>query len=412
MGTKDDKFLQDYEQIRKLIRMQFLYDDFTVDHAAGIGLSVSRYNELKSTLSAYIKSKEANTESRRINNKKTFSLKNSMFINGYNYLCDTFGAKNIVPSQFESYIGILQLLYKRRGEYVSLADISAESGSAAENSTLNNHINELSDMGYIDVRGNGYQKFACLSQDCLGMVEKNEDMVMFLDMISLMRNITQPYLCGNMMFRTAVSAFRNDGTLADYKNPFTFAQSHFEQVLDDEIVWKLICAVHQGKKISCRYRGYERVVCPLEMATNAETGRRYLLAADENGSLVSMRMDQISYAEITDENFSAEQFRERLREARKYSFTGTVLLNGGEIPHTLELEFLPSMRETLERLFPDIEFTSEGSVCSAKVLVNSEKEIKPWLRRNMDTVKVKDGTPLAEEIAEDMEKWRKVYGIV
>ena len=123
-------------------------------------------------------------------------------------------------------------------------------------------------------------------------------------------------------------------------------------------------------------------------------------------------MNQISYARITGEDFGAEQFRERLREARKYSFTGTVLLNGGEIPHTVELEFLPFMRETLERLFPDIEFTAEGSICSAKVLVNNEKEIKPWLRRNMDTVKVKDGTPLAEEIAEDMEQWRKVYGIV
>ena len=412
MGTKDDKFLQDYEQIRKLIRMQFLYDDFTVDHAARIGLSVSRYNELKSTLAAYIRSKDANTESRRINNKKTFSLKNSMFVNGYNYLCDTFGAKNIVPSQFESYIKILQLLYTRRGEYVSLTDISAESGSASENSTLNNHINELSDMGYIDVRGNGYQKFVRLSQDCLGMVEKNEDMVMFLDMISLMRNVTQPYLCGNMMFRTAVSAFRNDGTVTDYENPFTFAQSHFEQVLDDEIVWKLMCAIHQRKKLSCRSRGDERKVCPLEIATNAETGRRYLLSADESGSLISMRMNQISYARITGEDFGAEQFRERLREARKYSFTGTVLLNGGEIPHTVELEFLPFMRETLERLFPDIEFTAEGSICSAKVLVNNEKEIKPWLRRNMDTVKVKDGTPLAEEIAEDMEQWRKVYGIV
>lgn len=411
MGTKDNKFLQDYEQIRKLIRMQFLYDDFTVDHAAHIGLSVSRYNELKSTLAAYIKSND-NTENRRIKQKKAFSLKNSMFVNGYNYLCDTFGAKNIVPSQFEGYISILQVLSSDPDKPMTLAEISSKISRTMENNTLSNHINELSDMGYIKITEDGYQKYAAISDNCFDLIRNNDDMELFLDMISLMRNIIQPYLCGNMLFNTAISNFRSNGGLADYQNPFTFSQSHFEQVLDDEIVWKLMCAIHQKSKVSFKYRGQNKTVCPLEIRTNAETGRRYLLAADENNVLVSLRMNQISYVDITEDGFDVGVFTERLKKAQKYSFTGTVLLNDGQVPQSVELEFLPSMKDTIDKLFPDVEYTACGDICCANILVNSEKEIKPWLRRYSGSVKVKDGTPLAEEIAKDTDDWRKVYGIV
>lgn len=411
MGAKDYKFLQDYEQIRKLIRMQFLYDDFTVDHAANIGLGVSRYNELKSTLAAYIKSKDDNIENKRINNRKTFSLKNSMFINGYNYLCDTFGAKNVVPSQFEGYIHILQLLYQNGGKPMRLAELISKGISSAEISTTINHIKELEDMGYVKVEG-GYQKQVSLSKDCLSLISRSEEMVLFLDMISLMSNIIQPYLCGNMLFNTALAVFKKDSAVSEYQIPFTFAQSHFEQVLDDEIVWKLIGAIHHMNKTSLKYRGDDRVVSPLEIVTNAETGRRYLLAADEQSMLISMRMDQISYVVATEEIFDAGLFKEQLQAARKYSFTGAVLLPEGAKPQTVELEFLPSMKDTLERLFPDIEITADDNICMAKVLINDPREIIPWLRRNIGSVKAKDGTPLAEEMAKDAEKWRKVYGIV
>lgn len=427
MSTKNDKFLQDYESICKFMRAHFLFDDFTVDRADELGISKSRYNELKSTLAAYIGNKDDNTENKRINNRKTFSLKNSMFVNGYNYFCDIFGSKNIVSSQFECYILILQALCKSGSRPLSTVELidniscpdndhRAENGQKncdiIDGSTLNNHIKNLEDLGYIKAQNSGNAKLLRLSNDCLDLFRSGDEMVLFLDMISLMRNIIQPYLCGNMMFETAQTSFEERGKINDYKNPFTFAQSHFEQVLDDEIAWKLICAIHSKNKISFKYRGKDRVVSPLEIETSADTGRRYLLAADEKDSLISLRLDRISNVVTANENYDAKPYDSRLKVAKRYSFTGSVLLKDGEAPQTVDLEFLPQMKETVEKLFPDAEIIAENDTYSAKILLNDAKEIKPWLRRNIGNVKVKDGTPLAEEMEKDAEEWRRVYGIV
>lgn len=214
------------------------------------------------------------------------------------------------------------------------------------------------------------------------------------------------------MFETAHRSFESNGRIEGYKNPFTFAQSHFEQVLDDEIAWGLICAIHGKNRVSLNYRGQDRSVSPLEIVTNAETGRRYLFAANENDVLISMRLDRISYVEFKNEKYDLMVYEERLKVARKYSFTGTVLLRKGEMPQIIELEFIPKMKQTLVKLFLDIETTSEGDICSAKIPINDIREIKPWLRKNIGSVKVKNGTPLAKEMEKDAEEWRKVYGIV
>lgn len=452
MKDSEVRFVRDYECIRRLVRGQFLYDDFTIDDARGMGINDRDYNYLKSMLESYIHS-EDDLERMRVNGKKTFSLKNDIYRNGYNYLCDTYGAKTIACSKLLSYIRILQACYYEPEGFEELHEMVGRPG---DRNTMLERVSEMEKLGYITRRkvegSNKYRYF--LAENLFSWI--GDDAEQFLDLMSLMRNIVHPYLCGNMLFSSAKAVFEERGTSSGYTSPFVMANSHFEQVLDDDILWKLICAYEERRKVDL-HRSHEykrsteekriaeerraaekklgkkelwtekkrekaeqdakdemereqRIAAPLEIVTNAETGKRYLLAAYNNGVIRAVRLDRITGVEITDEAFEPAQYKEQLERAKRYSFTGGVMLQGE--PFSVELQFLPQMKDTLLKLFPDAQIKKQDGVLTATVYVNKENEIIPWLRRHFGLVKVKEGTPFAEKLEQDMERWREMYGII
>ncbi|MCH5197054.1 MAG: WYL domain-containing protein [Oscillospiraceae bacterium] len=420
--ARENNFISDYEQIRSFVRMMFLYDDFTEEAAKDYGIS-GKYGDYKKILSAYINENNYDN-SKRINGKIAASLKNSMFRNSYNYLCDTYVMKNLVKTKIEGFIHILQMYdygkmkirlkknlqkFPTQKDYDDIIQLHPE----IYISNLSRNINEFAELGYLEIDKTQKANWSIkLSDNPLDNIDTEDKALAFLDALSLMRNFVQPYLCGHMLYQTALNTFREKGLVSEYESPYVIADSHFEQVLDDEVLWQIMQAIDGRHKIKFNYQNGkdERTVVPLEVVTNAESGRRYLLAADENDGLVSLRLDRISNVEKCAEVFVLEDYSDRLNASKKYSFSGSVLLNSENSPTEIVLEFLPEMHTIVQKLFPDCEITKTDNYFSAKVFLNDPREIKPWLRRNMGSVKVREGCSLADEISAELSEWRAVYG--
>lgn len=228
------------------------------------GIGGRTYDELKKTLNAYISEKNYD-DSKRINGKKAASLKNSMFRNSYNYLCYTYVMKNLVKSKVESFVNILQMFHhpemKKRlknnqREFPIQEDFNfcAELIGIGNPSNLSRNINEMAELGYIEIDRKKNNRFIKIAENPIDCIDNKDEAMRFLDAAALMRNCIEPYLCGNMLFQTALNTFREKGLLAKYENPYIIADSHFEQVLDDEVLWQIMQAIGKRRKIEFDYR--------------------------------------------------------------------------------------------------------------------------------------------------------------
>lgn len=221
-------------------------------------------------------------------------------------------------------------------------------------------------------------------------------------------------------------SFKDIVKIYNKKTNYKFSYDSFEcrhyrfgQILEENSLWTLITAIYYQKNISFKtISGKKKVhIQPYRIIIQEETGDRYLFGIDlENGN--SAVLCQISDITELKTEKSGKISRLSEEEAEKLyhalldnSFSGTVPAE--DTLQTAHLVYAVDFSGEIKRRFPDAKPQHYDDTHEIiQITVTSLHELKPWIRRNMDKVCLKDcSDDTADQLQAEMEEWRAMYGI-
>lgn len=227
----------------------------------------------------------------------------------------------------------------------------------------------------------------------------------------LCTNIFPLSICGN--------GIRNKIDL-QYRSFFLFKYRYLGQVFYDDMIWKLLIYITNRQTICLMYKGQDyakSILLPYRIVTDKESGRQYLFAVCVNGKTCCdylLRVDKISDVRIIDSPCSLpsdEVLAKRYDDFFRNSFSGITIPR--RAPQTGTLVFRDSFKENVLARFPNAvpEKTDETHSCIT-VQVNDMSSLKPWLRRYLGEITLTESSDdTARELAQELVKWRKMYGL-
>ena len=446
-NSKEQNFIQSYDVLRNLIRTFYLFGCFDPDELVRLNLiGIDDYNQkkkkIKSVLNDHIEESKFEYEDGK-KSKIVVSIIHDMYEDDYNYFCNTYGMKNLLPKKVIPYIAFLQLLNEENGKNSSelkIDELMVSAGKDLTDKYRKKRLEELSDMGYIDINKQKNRYIYSIRKNIfkeMDLFNDDDAAERFLDFVSIMRNKNQPYVCGNMLLETTLLFLKTNSDSKDenesesYESPFFVKDGHFEQVLDDEVLYKLIKAMSERMSISFSYCEEAYVdVYPIKVVTNIESGFRYLFAYDPAENRYDFySLDMISNL-VENENskncFDYEKYETEYRNRTRFSFNGVTCLNQGEEPCEVllcvkrrrnkkknkkflkEIKMLFNIKDVSNGICNEIQHSPDKKNYFIRVKVNTVEELRPWLRKNMSKVKLCDNELMINEIDE----WRKLYGII
>ena len=412
--TKSRDFVGNYDSIRALLRDMFFYGCLTVDDFEEKGVSPSKYVKDKRKLLGIIRRKHI--KSRTIRGKQALHFTSDMFDTAYNFLYDTYMMKSFVENDVKSAIKVLQILSTADSPLTQseitdrMAAYDTEVPSAV---TMYRILTEQVEVGILYADASGHSHIYGVSEDIFAGLSEQEFMGL-MQATDFMRNISYPSTCGNLLFDTLLRYRRSAGITTGYSSPFLFKHNHFGHVLDDEVLWEVLLAIHSRESLTFEYgKGSYSCVIPIKVIMDELYGRRYLFAVETVESRARLfRLDKI-YS-VTREHHDAadqEKLEQLYQSLMRHSFTGACAMKN-EFLFEVSLLVQESVLENVRLRLPEasVALVEEGRYL-VTTLVNDPIELKPWLRRYTGSVVVqKDDThDLAEQMEAELKEWVKLY---
>jgi predicted DNA-binding transcriptional regulator YafY len=399
--NKNRSFLTDFENFREFLKVNFDYCSLSSekigDYIEKIGKT--KYNEYKNK-AEYIGSKRIVFP--KINGKKAFKYDLNQFESDYNELADSFQLKTLTAYEANCIIYLLVLLYDNP---MSANDI-LDKLNLDDRKTVDKHLKNMSEYGLLEKNKSVYSvpenPFRNMDEDTL---------LKILNYVDFMKNIISPQALGYFLFNS-IKGIYEAKTGKDYLSPFQFRYSHLANILDDDVMWTLLNAIHQRKLISYTYRDKsQKTICPVKIFTENEYNRIYLFGINQFGRIKILRISKMYNTEILKkENISEEQFSEYLKKyecIKKYSFSGK--LDSVNKCEKVRLKFYKmNTKKQIAHDFGSVEFIGNNI---AEVTIAKKNMIIPWLRSNLGQVEVLD-EELSAILKNDIMEMKKIYGII
>lgn len=408
---KDRSFYKDYEKVSVFLKRIFYYGAQSQSDFEDI-CKKSEFYDYKKTL-RYVFG-DGLIEEKNAAGKPTMRLRTDHLYDPHIAFLRFFALKSFTSSKrLLRIIYILQRL-SRDGELTAM-DIEAElneielnnpEGDAKEvGSSVKRLLDDMTKNGLLAKEGSRYyiDYPAERLKDCGAAM-----------LVDFCTNVYPLSICGNGLLSKID---------LNYQSPFLFKRRYLGRIFDDEIIWKLVASAYEKRPVRIIRKGKEplRDLLPYRIITNRETGRQYVFVIyvgdKDYDEYLLLRLDRIKSVELEEKEYAIpddETLAEKYETAFKYSFNGSAILQRGEKTASGIIEYKPFFEREIKRLFPDC--TPENTVDECKrirVTVNSFTELKPWLRRNLDKVRlVESSDGVVDEMREELEKWREMYGII
>ena len=290
--------------------------------------------------------------------------------------------------------------------------------------TIQRMLREMADFGILIKYKGGYSfpndmkinynrddvMYSIVMEKALRKREKQERTL--VQLADICTGIYPLSICGN--------AVRHKLDLS-YVSPFIVKHRHLGQTFNDELVWKLIQNIERKQSICIQTKKNTlKDMLPYRIITDSTTGRQYLFAVYIGEmpypEYLLIRLDRIKSVAAEKNNYplpSDESLSEKYQTAFRYSFTGTTYLQRNEEPQQGILEYDNGSEWIVRAKFPDMtpELIDENR-SRIRIMVNSLTELKPWLRSNMEHIRLVESTDgSVQEFEDEMTEWREMYGI-
>ncbi len=427
-----NEFIKHYNIIRDILRDCFLYGYYSRD-----GLE-SKRNVSSRKISYEIRRIQQYVENEYIRfdkdgRYKLMSLSYDFLRHPDNFLVSTYMTKSFTRTDLLTYF-LLLLFIRSESKPCSLKYI--EDGLNARglvsfdkisSKTIQRKLTEMCEsIGVLSSEAVKRTRYYSVAGDLLETLNTDE-LKELMTAVSLYKNIVFPVTAGYFCQQTLKDYFLYERKMKyEDKNIYNYRQVHFHPVIEEQVLWELMKAIHQRRKIRITYHSPKstsncsnrRILSPYKIRYDVRHGRYYLISFNTHSRCIVSRLDRLEAVELLEEQFHREDFDEKYRSHMHYSWSSAAL-NPANKPETVKLEIIinePAENYILERIkyeatLGKLEKIEAGRYCFT-LQINDSYEIIPWLRSYAGYVKVLESKELAEKLLNDWKETLSNYGIV
>lgn len=423
-------FIKHYNIIRDILRDCFLYGCFSIDDFE------NKRNVSSRKVSYEIRRIQQYVEKRYVKvdkdgRYKLISLTYDFLRHTDNFLVNTFMTKSFTRTDLYLYFLILMYLQSKdtpcsvnavvdeliENDYINFEKISVK--------TIERKLNELSKkIGILSCDTEKRSKQFSIAPDILEQLSYDQ-LLELLRAIDLYKNIIFPTTIGYFCEQTLQDYLIYERKRSVTFNLFNYKYVHFHPVIEEQILWDILKAINQERKIKIYYhtakkpdKNSYKVLTPYKIRYDVRHGRFYLISFNNYGKCIISRLDRIETVEIQKESFRRIDYQKSYTERMKYTWSSVALSDGKE-PENIKLELL--VDESTERyLIEKIKNEAPGGKMEKvkegcyhySLKVSDSGELIPWLRSYTGNIRVLESTALAEKLEADWKEILLSYGII
>lgn len=453
-------FIKHYNIIRDILRDCFLYGCFSRDGLENKrNVSSRKVSYEMRRIQQYVEEKYIKVD--KDGRYKLLSLTYDFMRHSNNFLVNTYMTKSFTRTDLLTYFFIL-LYLQAQNNPCSLSTI--ENGLTQEghisfdkisSKTIERKLAEMSEsIGILTCEIVKRTKFYSVAPDALKNLDNNE-LRELLTAISLYKNIifpvTEGYFCEQTLKDYIKYERKNNSRDIDF---FNYRHVHFHPVIEEQVLWELLNAIHKGNKIKIFYHSPKNhdnssrmhgraasracdqprmhgraasgacdqrpsvILSPYKIRYDVRHGRFYLVSFSEFKKCIVSRLDRMESVEILEDTFQREDYDEEYHKQMCCSWS-SVSLDAGKEPESIKLEVIIDEQTEgyiIEKILNEapngiLEKIEDGRY-HISLQVNDSGELIPWIRGYAGYVRVLESEELAERLLNDWKEMLLSYGIV
>ncbi|MDS0525263.1 WYL domain-containing protein [Clostridium sp. SHJSY1] len=423
-------FIKHYDLIRSILRDVFLYGCFSREDYENKNRGSSRKVSYEiRRIQQYIEKDFIKFD--REGKTKLLSLSYDSISNTNNFLISTYLNKSFTKTDFKLYYYILLALnyHDKKISFNELEEFLVENGvldyDQISSKTIERKLKELSDsMGLVAFEKKGRSKEYTISKDILKDLNEEEIKKLYL-ITSLYKNILFPNVSGYYFEDTLKQYMKFHRDIKEnYDDVFQYQKLHFHPIIEEEILWKLMKAINENKKVKIEYnqpknrkiRYNQEIVIPYKLRYDIECGRFYLVAFHNKRCFLS-RLDRIHDVKILNEKYKKDGLLEKYKFSMGKSWS-SVHLNGESRPQILkfkvkiENEDEMYIIEKIKRELIEYKLEEDENSFIFSKEVNDCSEMTPWIRSYCGRIEVLEPSYIRRKIESDWKEMLKNYGVI
>ncbi len=368
--AKNRSFLSEYEKFRTLLRTIFFFGSFTVDDfllLEDLGIRKTQYQNYKIIAEDIIE----RLSSHREKSKAALKYDVEQFEMNYNDLSESYFIKTLTP--LEASMTIVVLLTLGRKEACSESELYNPFQNQDEK-TIKAKLNTMIENELITFDGSQYR----IAENPLNTLTQ-QDFLRLLCFVDFQKNRIYPNCFGSFLFSIMCHLYERFFS-CPYESPFVMKSNHLGNILDDEIQWGLLQAIHTRQTVSFLYKSNRNTLhdikdmIPCMLITEGQQNRVYLFGirrTSRGDRKRFYRLDKISELQSTGnipEHYSETYLQSFYHESIQHSFSHIPISEQNDT--VLELSFDPCMRRELERQFNCIGMYEGSSIWNPIALLS------------------------------------------
>ncbi len=425
-------FIKNYNIIRDILRDCFLYGCFSRDGLESKrNVSSRKVSYEMRRIQQYVEEKYIKFD--KDGRYKLLSLSYDFMRHTDNFLINTYMTKSFTRTDILTYFHILMYIQAKN---ISCSLSTIENGLNDEglisfdkisSKTIERKLAEMRErIGILSCEVVKRTKYYSISPDILQTLN-NDELVELHTAVSLYKNIMFPVTAGYYLEQTLKDYMRYERKINSKDiNFFNYRHVHFHPVIEEQVLWEILKAIHQRSKVKLYYhspknqdnRNSSKVLSPYKIRYDVRHGRFYLISFNNYGKCIVSRLDRIENVEILEEAFQRSDFDEEYTKLMCCSWS-SVSLDEGKEPENVKLEVIideQNEQYIVEKIMSEapngtLEKIENGRY-HVSLQVNDSGEIIPWIRGYAGYVRVLESSQLAVRLLNDWKEMLLAYGIV
>lgn len=427
-----EDFIRDYEKIRSVLRDIFVYGCFNRQDFKKRNISLRKYDNEKRKITTFLKSQYILEETE--NRRKYVRLHSNMFHVTENYLIDSYAIKSFTNLNVELYIKIMQVLALKpklaKNQIMNeLYLLPAEYKRLYDQNTVARKLEKLCKFGLLNSAREGNADIFFIADDPFESLSINEIFELYRA-VQYYANVLYPSTLGyhmQIVLRQYAESERNVKIEDD--DLFMFKHNHFEQVLDEEVMWELLQAMDNKQIVAFKYQPFGKDwrlnddIIPVKIIVDEYYGRRWLFGIKNSDLMPKIfRLDRIQEVRLALKNHDRDDsvLQAIYDESMKYSWCACSK-NPDKDLTLVELIFHlndKNMSIILGRIYREKKWGTIEKIDEYKyryrIEVTDPVEMKPWIRSFGGSVEVVGNSKhtLKEDLEAEWGECKKYYDSV
>jgi predicted DNA-binding transcriptional regulator YafY len=384
--------IESYNTIRDVLRYVFVYGCYTREDIKEKNISTRKFENECRRIEEFISSE--NLDKKILYRKKYLRANYNRYKIAENYLVDSYLSKTFNKNDISLFFLIQQVLKKKGSmslydisDYLTLNDIDL-----IDNNTLFRRLESLVNSGIIIVKLESGKNIYSLSDNLFDILS-DKDVKDLEGLVNFFKAYISPEVPGHYLEKSIRRFYKYENMEGkEVENVFIYNYTHFQPVLDEEIIFKLLDALENEYCVMLHYKNKKGIMkkietIPVKLLFDRTYGRWYLAGDSGYDELTIYRVDRI-YDVIKGSKISSEVDYNEIFKIQFDKSWSLAPLGNGIAPVQVNILFIADNPEGMDMLQRKVNSEKKwGEIYAVddksflfSIDVTDPEEMIPWIK--------------------------------